>query len=164
MCRSLSVQRPLLLTLLFLWLFSGSTWAAPAPEFWISNIERTRFDSREQRSPYVISFFFIGCAPCVEEIPALHRWMQQNASEGALLFISPLKDDSKRDIQQYAEKLGVPTRFFYSDPFGHVQRKFFPQLSKMVFPTLIGVRDGEVVFVKNALDEQTFSALEKLFP
>jgi thiol-disulfide isomerase/thioredoxin len=151
-------------TLLAFWLLGGVAWSKPAPAFWLSSVENQRFDSREQSAPYVISFFYIGCPPCVEEIPALHRWMQQNAPEGALLFISPLQKDSKQAIQQYAEELGVPARLFYSDPFGNVQRKFFPEQAKMVFPTLIGVSQGKVVFVKNALDEQTFLALEQLFP
>ncbi|MEK9565015.1 MAG: hypothetical protein VW492_16840 [Deltaproteobacteria bacterium] len=32
----------------------------PAPSFWLSNLERDRFDSRTQAEPYLVSFFFVG--------------------------------------------------------------------------------------------------------
>ena len=134
----------------------------PAPEFWISNLERVRFDSRQQSTPYVLSFFFIGCVPCVTEIPALYNWMRSNAPEAKLLFISPLKADSKKDIERYATQLQVPKSYFYSDPFGRVLKKFFPEQTKSVFPTLVGVAGGEVAFLQHALDKETLLALEKL--
>jgi len=150
----------------FLLLFSSTLIAAkqPAPDFWLSNLERTRFDSREQTAPYVISFFFIGCVPCLKEIPALHNWMRANAPAGGLLFISPVRQDSKKDIERYATSLQVPTKSFYSDPFGNVLRKFFPNQPQAIFPTLVGVKNNQIHFVRHELDQQTFEELKNLFP
>jgi len=144
-------------------LFSATVLAnTAAPDFWLSNLERVRFDSREQNSPYVISFFFIGCVPCVKEIPALHEWIASNAPGVELLFISPIKEDSKKDIERYAERLQVPAKYFYSDPFGNVLRKFFPDKAQGVFPTLLGVREGQVQFVRHTLDDITYEELATL--
>ena len=111
---------------------------------------------------YVISFFFIGCVPCVKEIPALHEWIASNAPGVELLFISPIKEDSKKDIERYAERLQVPAKYFYSDPFGNVLRKFFPDKAQGVFPTLLGVREGQVQFVRHTLDDITYEELATL--
>ena len=45
--------------------------AQPANRFFISNLEGDRFDGRKFSGPIVISFFFVGCPPCVREIPQL---------------------------------------------------------------------------------------------
>ena len=62
--------------LVFLLVFLGAVetpFGKDAPSFWIKNLERQRFDSRKQDQPYVLSFFFVGCVPCIKEIPALYK-------------------------------------------------------------------------------------------
>ncbi len=162
MIRNFSQTLPLFI-LAFLFLSSSVVAnTSIAPEFWLSNVERVRFDSRQQTGPYVISFFFIGCVPCVKEIPALHDWMNQNSPDTDLLFISPIKQDSKKDIERYAASLQVPTKYFYSDPFGNVLRKFFPEQAQGIFPTLVGVKNNQVHFVRHTLDKETFQYLKSL--
>ena len=95
-----------------------STFGQNVPKFWIRSLEGKRFDSRKEKSPYVISFFFVNCIPCIKEIPELYKFMSTNYPNVPLLFIDPIKDDSKKDIQRFSEKLKVPLSHFYKDSFG----------------------------------------------
>ena len=92
-----------------------STFGQNVPKFWIRSLEGKRFDSRKEKSQYVISFFFVHCPPCIKEIPLLHKFMSTNFPHVPLLFIDPIKEDSKKDIQRFSEKLKVPSSFFYKD-------------------------------------------------
>ena len=84
---------------LFVFIFSVETpFGRDVPTFWIRNLEGKRFDSRKQDQPYVLSFFFVHCVPCIKEIPALYKLMKSEFPETPLLFIDPLKEDSKKDV------------------------------------------------------------------
>ena len=92
-----------------------STFGKTPPKFWIRSLEGERFNSSKVKSPYVISFFFVHCPPCIKEIPLLYKFMSTNYPNVPLLFIDPIKDDSKKDIQRFSEKLNVPPSYFYKD-------------------------------------------------
>ena len=102
-----------------------STFGKTPPKFWIRSLEGERFNSSKVKSPYVISFFFVHCPPCIKEIPLLYKFMSTNYPNVPLLFIDPIKDDSKKDIQRFSEKLNVPPSYFYKDSFGTISKKFF---------------------------------------
>ena len=121
-----------------------STFGQTHPKFWIRSLEGKRFDSRKENSPYVISFFFVNCPPCIKEIPLLHRFMSTNFPHVPLLFIDPIKEDSKKDIKRFSEKLEVPLSHFYKDSFGAISKKFFK--GKMSFPTIVGIKGKEYLF------------------
>ena len=107
--------------ILFLLVFLSpieSTFGQTPPKFWIRSLEGKRFDSRKEKSPYVVSFFFVNCVPCIKEIPELYKFMNINFPNVHLLFIDPIKEDSKKDIQRFSEKLKVPLSHFYKDSFG----------------------------------------------
>ena len=72
-----------------------------------------------------LSFFFVNCVPCIKEIPELYKFMNTNYPHVPLLFIDPIKEDSKKDIQRFSEKLKVPLSYFYKDSFGSISKKFF---------------------------------------
>jgi thiol-disulfide isomerase/thioredoxin len=144
-----------LLTIIFI-LFSflfpfESTFAENPPKFWLKNLEGKRFNSKKQKSAYVISFFFVNCVPCIKEIPVLHKFMSINYPDVPLLFIDPVKKDSKNDIKKFSKQLGVPLSYFYKDSFGSISKKFFK--GKMAFPTIIGIRKNEYIFRYNGIDE-----------
>ena len=113
-----------------------------------------------QDQPYVLSFFFVGCVPCIKEIPALYKLMKSEFPETPLLFIDPVKEDSKRDIVKFSKKLKVPRSYFYRDNFGSVSKKFFA--GKIAFPTIIGIRDKEFKFQSNKFDDETASMIINL--
>ena len=79
-----------------------STFGQTPPKFWIRSLEGKRFDSRKENSPYVISFFFVNCPPCIKEIPELYKFMNTNFPNVPLLFIDPIKEDSKKDIKRFS--------------------------------------------------------------
>ena len=150
-----------LLVFLLVFLFSVETpFGKDAPSFWIKNLERQRFDSRKQDQPYVLSFFFVHCVPCIKEIPALYKLMKSEFPETPLLFIDPVKEDSKKDILKFSKKLKVPQSYFYRDNFGSVSKKFFA--GKIAFPTIIGIRDKEFKFQSNKFDDETASMIINL--
>ncbi len=147
--------------LLLVFLFPiESTFGQNVPKFWIRSLEGKRFDSRKEKSQYVISFFFVHCPPCIKEIPLLYKFMSTNHPNVPLLFIDPIKDDSKKDIQRFSEKLNVPSSYFYKDSFGSISKKFFKD--KMSFPTIVGIRGNEYLFRFNGIDETILDEIKLL--
>ena len=137
-----------------------STFGQNVPKFWIRSLEGKRFDSRKEKSPYVISFFFVHCPPCIKEIPLLHKFMSTNFPHVPLLFIDPIKEDSKKDIQRFSEKLKVPLSYFYKDSFGSISKKFFKD--KMSFPTVVGIHGNEYLFRFNGIDYNILDEIKLL--
>ena len=147
--------------LLLVFLFPiESTFGQNVPKFWIRSLEGKRFDSKKEKSPYVISFFFVHCPPCIKEIPLLHKFMSTNFPHVPLLFIDPIKEDSKKDIQKFSEKLKVPNSFFYKDSFGSISKKFFK--GKMSFPTIVGIRGNEYLFRFKGIDQTQLDEIKSL--
>ena len=147
--------------LLLVFLFPiESTFGQTPSKFWIRSLEGKRFDSKKEKSPYVISFFFVHCPPCIKEIPLLHKFMSTNFPHVPLLFIDPIKEDSKKDIQKFSEKLKVPKSFFYKDSFGSISKKFFK--GKMSFPTIVGIRGNEYLFRFKEIDQTQLDEIKSL--
>jgi thiol-disulfide isomerase/thioredoxin len=132
--------------------------AKKPPKFWIRNLEGQRFSSNKQKTPFVISFFFVHCVPCIKEIPKLHKFMSTNYPDVPLLFIDPIKDDSKKDIQKFAEKLNVPSSYFYKDSFGSISKKFFK--GTMSFPTIVGISKNKFLFRFNGINEDILTEIK----
>ena len=137
-----------------------STFGQNVPKFWIKSLEGKRFNSKKQKSPYVISFFFVHCVPCIKEIPELYKFVSTNYPNVPLLFIDPIKDDSKKDIQRFSEKLNVPSSYFYKDSFGTISKKFFK--GTMSFPTIVGIRGNEYLFRFNGIDKTKLDKIKSL--
>ena len=149
-----------LLLLLFL-IPVDSIYAEQPPEFWIKSMEGGRFRSSKQNSPYVISFFFVNCLPCIKEIPLLHQFMSTNYPSIPLLFIDPIKSDSKKDIKKFSKTLKVPLSNFYKDSFGSISRKFFKK-GKMYFPTIVGIKGKKYLFRYSKIDNKILNEMESL--
>ena len=137
-----------------------STFGQNVPKFWVKSLEGKRFKSKKQKSPYVISFFFVHCVPCIKEIPELYKFMSTNYPNVPLLFIDPIKDDSKKDIQRFSEKLNVPSSYFYKDSFGTISKKFFK--GTMSFPTIMGISGNEYLFRFNGIDKTKLDKIKSL--
>jgi len=151
---------PFFLLLLLFLIPIDSIYAEQPPEFWIKSMEGKRFRSSKQNSPYVISFFFVHCVPCIKEIPLLHKFMSTNYPDVPLLFIDPIKEDSKNDIKNFSKQLNVPLSYFYKDSFGLISKKFFK--GKMAFPTIVGIEGKRFIFRYNGIDEETISEIKTL--
>ena len=152
-----------IIVILFLILFLSpieSTFGQTPPKFWIRSLEGKRFNSKKETSPYVISFFFVHCVPCIKEIPELYKFVSTNYPNVPLLFIDPIKDDSKKDIQRFSEKLNVPSSYFYKDSFGTISKKFFK--GTMSFPTIVGIRGNEYLFRFNGIDKTKLDKIKSL--
>ena len=150
----------LLLILLFL-IPIDSIYAETPPEFWIKNMEGKRFRSSKQNSPYVISFFFVNCLPCIKEIPMLHQFMSTNYPSIPVLFIDPIKSDSKKDIKIFSKTLKVPLSLFYKDSFGSISKKFFNK-GEMYFPTIVGIKGKKYLFRYSKIDKKILNEMESL--
>ena len=149
----------LLLGLLLIALPVSSVSAGDAPSFWISSLEGKRFDSRRVgEQSFVLSFFFVNCQPCIREMPVLNALIDERFPEVPLLFIDPLREDSREAVREFAQRLGVPEARVYQDRSGVIARKFF-RGGKTVFPTIIGVHDGEELFRYWGLDEEVLEEL-----
>ena len=149
-----------LLLLLFL-IPVDSIYAEQPPEFWIKNIEGKRFRSSKQNSPYVISFFFVNCLPCIKEIPMLHQFMSTNFPSIPVLFIDPIKSDSKKDIKKFSKTLKVPLSLFYKDSFGSISKKFFNK-GEMFFPLIVGIKGNKYLFRYSKIDKKILNEITSL--
>ena len=150
----------LLLILLFL-IPIDSIYAEQPPEFWLKSMEGKRFRSSKQNSPYVISFFFVNCLPCRKEIPMLHQFMSTNYPSIPVLFIDPIKSDSKKDIKKFSKKWKVPLSLFYKDSFGSISKKFFNK-GEMYFPTIVGIKGNKYLFRYSKIDKKILNEMESL--
>jgi thiol-disulfide isomerase/thioredoxin len=137
-----------------------STFGQTPPKFWVKSLEGKRFNSKKQKSPYVISFFFVHCVPCIKEIPLLHKFMSTNFPDVPLLFIDPIKEDSKNDIKNFSKQLNVPLSYFYKDSFGSISKKFFK--GRMSFPTIVGIKENEYLFRFKGIDETILDEIKSL--
>ena len=147
--------------LLLMFLFPvEAAFAKNPPKFWIKSMEGKRFNSKKQKSAFVVSFFFVNCAPCIIEIPLLHKFMSTSYPNIPLLFIDPIKEDSKKDIEKFSEKLNVPLSYFYKDSFGSISKKFFK--GKMAFPTIVGIEGKKYIFRYKGIDEETIAEIKSL--
>ena len=152
-----------IIVILFLLVFLSPiepTFGQTPPKFWIRSLEGKRFDSRKEKSPFVISFFFVNCVPCIKEIPDLYNFMNSNFPKVPLLFIDPIKEDSKKDIQRFSEKLKVPLSYFYKDSLGTISKKFFK--GKMSFPTIVGIKGKEYLFRFNVINHTQLDKIKLL--
>ena len=100
----------------------------------------------------------MNCIPCIKEIPQLYEYMSSNHPDIPLLFIDPIKDDSKKKIERFAKKLNVPKSHFYKDNFGSVSKKFFK--GKFAFPTIIGVSAKKLLFRFSGIDDETLNKIQ----
>lgn len=132
-----------------------------ATEFWLSNLEKVQFDSR-QHEVMVMSFFFVGCQPCYKEIPLLYQWMSEHYPTVPLLFIDSWEEDSEAQIKNFIGALGVPHKYFYHDVLGKVGHKFFGK--DFVAPTIFVIREHQVVFKAHELNEDNFIKIKKFLP
>ena len=153
-----------LLTIIFI-LFSflfpfEYTFAETPPRFWLKNMEGKRFNSKKHKSAFVVSFFFVNCVPCIKEIPVLHKFMSTNYPDVPLLFIDPIREDSKNDIKKFSRILKVPLSYFYKDSFGSISKKFFK--GKMAFPTIVGIEGKRYIFRYKGIDDITISEIKTL--
>jgi len=152
-----------IIVILFLLVFLSpieSSFGQTPPKFWIRSLEGKRFDSRKEKSPYVVSFFFVNCIPCIKEIPELYKFMNLNFPNVPLLFIDPIKEDSKKNIQSFSKKLKVPLSYFYKDSFGSISKKFFK--GKMSFPTIVGIKRNEYLFRFKGIDQTQLDEINLL--
>ncbi len=150
-----------IISLILMFLFPAELATANnPPKFWIKSMEGKRFNSKKQKSAFVVSFFFVNCAPCIMEIPKLHKFMSTSYPDIPLLFIDPIKEDSKKDIEKFSKKLKVPLSYFYKDSFGSISKKFFK--GKIAFPTIVGIEGNKYIFRYNGIDDTIITEIKSL--
>ena len=66
---------------------------------------RPIFSSSFQGNWVLVNYWADWCPPCIKEIPELHKFMSNNFPDVPVLFIDPLKGDSKKDIKNFSKKL-----------------------------------------------------------
>ena len=86
--------------------------------------------------------------------------MSTNYPYVPLLFIDPIKEDSKNDIKNFSKQLNVPLSYFYKDSFGSISKEFFK--GKMAFPTIIGIRGNEYLFRFKGIDQTQLDDIKLL--
>ena len=143
-------------TVFFIYCQTSYIYAEKAPKFFLSNLEGDRFYSKKNNN-IIVSFFFIDCVPCKKEIPQLYQLVKKENLNSKLLFVDPLKDDTREEIKHFANQINVPTTLFYHDTFGNMALKFAK--GKMVFPTIIGIKNKVIIFRIHDLKENSIKLL-----
>ncbi len=139
------IKSSLILSILLILLNHKVLAAKPAPKFWISNLEGTRYHSKKNARNQIISFFYVDCVPCRKEISDLYLTVTQKLRDVDLLFIDPRKEDSIGRIKWLAQKLNVPEKYFYHDALSSLADKFFPPQKSRVFPTIILIQNHRII-------------------
>ena len=120
------------IVILFLLVFLSpieSTFGQTPSKFWIRSLEGKRFDSRKEKSPYVLSFFFVNCVPCIKE-----RYLNFTNSWIQIIPMSP---------------------FFLLIPSRKIQRKIFKDsLKNWKYHYLISIRTHSDRSQRNSLKEK----------
>jgi len=89
---------------------------------------------------YVLNFWFIGCQPCIRELPLLNNLVEKYVGDKQVRFIAVARDKASQ-IQRFLRK----TNFHYEQmPFGV---KLASRLNISVYPTNMIIDDtGKVLF------------------
>jgi thiol-disulfide isomerase/thioredoxin len=82
----------------------------PAPVFSVTGLDGKKYDLAELKGKVVVlNFWFIGCAPCRVEMPALNKLVQEYASNKDVVFIG-FANDPDKDLREFLKK----NQFLYS--------------------------------------------------
>lgn len=101
-----------------------------------------------KRKIVVLKFWFIHCAPCVKEFPALNKLVDTYVKRKDILFLS-LAFDQKSDLVNFLEK----NKFNYA-VIANQKKYLLEDLGMTLFPTHIVInKNGDVVKVVNTYEE-----------
>lgn len=77
----------------------------PVPDFSFTDINGKVYTPANTKGKLVLfKCWFIGCVPCVKEMPALNEMVKKYENREDILFIS-LASDSKKELQQFLTKI-----------------------------------------------------------
>ncbi|MEO6103006.1 MAG: TlpA disulfide reductase family protein [Pseudoxanthomonas sp.] len=101
--------------------------------------------------PVLISFFFHDCIPCIQEIPALNAFADQNPDVSILAVTFESKDEASRFVSKYGLKwpVSVDAEDFVED----LGVKTYPTLALVSADgKLLGARTGNLASANDASD------------
>jgi thiol-disulfide isomerase/thioredoxin len=142
-------------------LFKTYTLNNPAQDFEVETITGNKFMLSELEGKIiVINYWFIGCAPCLKEIPQLNKLVEEYAEKG-VIFLAISRMDTKKQIEKFVQK----KPFYYdimADSKVLTEQHFIP-----LFPTNIIIdKTGNVIFgeigYKETIYEEMKTVLDSL--
>lgn len=136
-------------------LFKTYTLNNPAQDFEIETITGNKFMLSELEGKIiVINYWFIGCAPCLKEIPELNKLVEEYADKG-VIFLAISRMDTKEQIEKFIQK----KQFYYdimADSKVLTEKYFVP-----LFPTNIIIdRTGNVIFGEIGYKETIYQEMK----
>ncbi len=142
-------------------LFKTYTLNNPLQDFEIETITGNKFKFSELEGKIVvINYWFIGCVPCLKEMPELNKLVEEYADKG-VIFLAISRMDTKEQIEKFVQK----KPFYYdimADSKVLTENHFIP-----LFPTNIIIdTNGTVVFgeigYKETIYQEIKTALDRL--
>ncbi|MEO6286934.1 MAG: TlpA disulfide reductase family protein [Dyadobacter sp.] len=114
-----------------------------------TDLDGKSYSPENTRGKYVVmKFWFIGCIPCVEEMPKLNEIVAKNKDRDDIIFLS-IALDSEKSLRKFLTK----QRFDYHT-IGNKNDYVMNTLTINQFPThLIINKDGKVMGLCNSLRE-----------
>ncbi|MEO6453798.1 MAG: TlpA disulfide reductase family protein [Ginsengibacter sp.] len=128
---------------------------APFPAFDFVDLNGNVYNTKNTKGKIIVlKCWFIGCKPCVAEMPALNEIVKKYADRKDIVFIS-LSFDSEEELKKFLLK----TPFSYAVIGG--QQYYLSEILKInSYPTHILVnKQGNVVSISNVYDDM-FPALK----
>jgi thiol-disulfide isomerase/thioredoxin len=107
----------------------------------------------------LVNFWFIGCFPCMKEIPELNRLCEEFKDK--VVFLAVSRNNSSEQIEYFINKF----------PFSFIQcipnKKYIEDLSINLYPSnILYNKQGQIVYRSEGYDEKSIAllknALEKL--
>jgi len=132
----------------------------PLPDFNFTDLNGNQFDSLNTKGKYVImKFWFIGCVPCVTEMPELNKLVAEHSNRKDMLFLS-LAFDSDQALRTFL----VKKQFDYK-VVGNKKAYLNETLNVRAYPThLVINKEGQVdricnsaVGLKSILSEKEYN-------
>ncbi len=118
----------------------------PAPALSVTDIHGRKFGSAELAGKVVVlNFWFIGCPPCMAEIPHLNKLREQYASRDDIVFLALTHDDRESVKKFLARK---PFNYVIGAESQAIQERFvFAGFPKNI---VVG-RDGRIVYWRSTV-------------
>ncbi len=85
-------------------LFKTYTLNNPAQDFEVETIAGNKFMLSELEGKIIVlNYWFIGCTPCLKEIPQLNKLVEEYADKG-VIFLAISRMDTKEQIEEFLQK------------------------------------------------------------
>jgi peroxiredoxin len=115
------------------------------PDFEVTDIQGRKWKMKDLQDKIVIfNFWFVECAPCIQEMPSLNKLVEEYKNNSNVVFLSFSNSDKEK-----IKKLLKSKDFHYNHVSQEQTKAFLEQWKIQIYPTNVIVNKGKIVFYKS---------------